>query len=64
MAPEKDLMADLLDKKFKNVLKLLRKLEENLEKVKKKTMYDKIEILLETEKNVYFFFRKRERENK
>ena len=36
MIPEKDLMAYLLDKKFKSVLKLLTKLKENVEKVKKK----------------------------
>lgn len=40
MVPEKDLMADLLDKDFKTtVFKILRKLKEDMEKIKK-TMYD------------------------
>lgn len=33
--PEKDLMADLFGKGFKNVLKMLRELKENMEKVRK-----------------------------
>ena len=40
MVPGKDPMADLLDKEFKTLLKLLTKLKENIETVKKKTMYE------------------------